>query len=132
MTLRKQLHSLSRQLAELHDEQMDRFDQTLFTIRHAYELAVKHHAADAINIARRVTGPLSPGEGRAILASMIASVPADESPTMSVPQAAELLGISKETVYRLCSDGVLAHARIRNRITITPQQLEQYRREVER
>lgn len=132
MSLRILLQRADKQLADCHDEQLDRFDFTFSVIGRARELALKHHAAEAINIARQVTGPLSPSEGRAILAAMIASLPADESTTMSVPQAAEILGVSKETVYRLCTDGILSHARVRNRITITPQQLEQYRRQVER
>jgi excisionase family DNA binding protein len=132
MNLRTLLQRADKQLADCHDEQLDRFDFTFCVIRRAHELALKHRAADAIDIARRVTAPLSPDEGRAILAAMIASLPTDESATMSVPQVAELLGVSKETVYRLCTDGLLAHARVRNRITITRQQLEQYRREVER
>jgi excisionase family DNA binding protein len=132
MTLRQQLERADKHLAELHDELPERFDFTLNVIARAHALALEHHAADAIDIARRVTGPLSPGEGRAILAEMIASLPADEATTMSVPQAAEILGVSKETVYRLCNDGLLSHTRVRSRITITQQQLEQYRREAER
>lgn len=46
---------------------------------------------------------------------------------MSVVQAAHRLGVSKQTVYRICEDGELRHTRVRRRITITPEQLEQYR-----
>lgn len=98
MTLRKQFESLSQQLAELHDERMDRFDQTLFTIRHAHELALNHHAAEAIDIARRVTGPLSPGEGRVVLARMIASLTDDQNDLLNISDVCELLSVSPATV----------------------------------
>lgn len=45
---------------------------------------------------------------------------------MSVEDAANQLGVSKETVYKLCADGSLTHNRIGRRITITPQQLAEY------
>jgi excisionase family DNA binding protein len=51
---------------------------------------------------------------------------------LSVVQAAKELGVSKETVYKLCAEGDLSHVRIANRITITREQLEQYREEQER
>ncbi len=48
---------------------------------------------------------------------------------MSVATAAHVLGVSIRTVYRLCEDGELGHTRVRRRrITITPEQIEQYRR----
>ena len=46
----------------------------------------------------------------------------------SVKQAAQQLGVSKETVFKLCADGMLSHARIGRRITITPAQLAEYQR----
>lgn len=47
---------------------------------------------------------------------------------MSVTQAAKMLGVSVSTVYRLCEDGELGHTRVRRRrITITPEQITQYR-----
>ena len=98
MTLRKQLESLSKQLESFDDEQLDRFDQTLFTIREAHELALNHHAADAIDIARRVTGPRSPGEGRAILAAMIQTLPDDPNALLNISDVAELLSVSPATV----------------------------------
>ena len=47
---------------------------------------------------------------------------------MSVAEAAGQLGVSKETVYNLCADNVMPHTRIGRRITITSQQLEDYRK----
>jgi excisionase family DNA binding protein len=49
--------------------------------------------------------------------------------SLSVKQAAQQLGVSKETVYKLCDEGTLAHQRIGRRITITPAQLAEYQRE---
>ncbi|MCO6043350.1 helix-turn-helix domain-containing protein [Aeoliella sp. ICT_H6.2] len=46
---------------------------------------------------------------------------------LSVKQAADELGVSKETVYKLCSENALRHTRVGRRITITRQQLEDYR-----
>ena len=49
--------------------------------------------------------------------------------SMSVKQVAEILGVSKETVYKLCAEGTLSHHRHGRRITITPAQLAEYQRE---
>lgn len=46
MTLRKQLESLSQQLASFHDEQLDRFEPTYHAIREAHELALEHRHVD--------------------------------------------------------------------------------------
>ncbi|MCI0331946.1 MAG: helix-turn-helix domain-containing protein [Planctomycetes bacterium] len=107
MNLRQQLESLSQELAELHDERMDRFDQTLHTIREAYELALNHHAADAIDIARRVTHPLSPSEGRKILAAMIQSLPDDPKALLNISDVTELLSVSPATVAEWIETGQL-------------------------
>jgi hypothetical protein len=94
------MHSARRLpiLALFDDEQLDRFDQTLFAICHAHELALNHHAADAIDIARRVTGPLAPGEGRTILAAMIQSLPDDPKALLNISDIVELLSVSPATV----------------------------------
>jgi excisionase family DNA binding protein len=71
----------------------------------------------------------SPQSCASILIDCLAALPQDPnapSPAMSVVEAAGVLGVSKETVYRLCSDQQLAHSRIGARITITPQQLADY------
>ena len=47
----------------------------------------------------------------------------------SVSQAAKLLGVSKETVYREVEQGAMPHSRIKRRITITVEQLNQYRQQ---
>lgn len=54
------------------------------------------------------------------------------SGALTVKQAAERLGVSKETIYGLCSDGSMPHTRIGKRITITEQQLQQYQRSADR
>lgn len=105
MSLRNQLADLSEQLAELHVERMDRDDVTLHTIREAHELALNHHAADAIDIARRVTGPLSPSEGRAILAAMIQSLPPEL--LLGISDVCELLAVSPATVAEWIEAGQL-------------------------
>lgn len=45
---------------------------------------------------------------------------------LSVKQAAAELGVSKETIYKLCDERVIPHGRIGRRITITPAQLAEY------
>lgn len=74
----------------------------------------------------------TPQECAGVLMDCIARLP-EESPqratvdgAMSVQDAADQLGVSKETVYKLCADGSLTHNRIGRRITITPQQLAEY------
>jgi excisionase family DNA binding protein len=73
---------------------------------------------------------------RTTLPSPMSDTPSGPLPAsngvMSVKQAAEQLGVSRETVYKLCGEGTLPHTRIRNRITITLAQLGQYQREQER
>lgn len=98
MSLKQQLESLSQELALLHDERLDRFDQTLQTIREAHELVLNHHAADAIDIARKVTGPLSPSEGRTILAAMIQSLPDDPKALLNISDVVDILSVSPATV----------------------------------
>lgn len=45
----------------------------------------------------------------------------------SVKQAAAELGVSRETVYKLCAENALQHTRIGRRITIPQRHLEDYR-----
>jgi Helix-turn-helix domain len=107
MALKQQLEFLSQQLASFDDEQVDRFDETLHTICVAHELALNHHAADAIDIARRVTGPLSPSEGRAILAAMIQALPNDPKSLLNISDVCELLSVSPATVAEWIETGQL-------------------------
>ncbi len=58
--------------------------------------------------------------------------PAPNGAALTAVAAAKQLGVSKETIYRLCAEGALPHIRIRNRISITPEQLRQYQEEQER
>jgi excisionase family DNA binding protein len=54
--------------------------------------------------------------------------PPEEKPAAySVAQAAAELGVSKETVYREVSEGLMPHSKVRGRITITAEQLAKYR-----
>ena len=95
MNLRQQLAALSEQLV-FDGDQMDRCDETLDTIRNAHNLALNHHAADAVEIARHIVEPLSPSEGRAILAAMIQSLPPE--PLLGISDVVELLSVSPATV----------------------------------
>ena len=49
------------------------------------------------------------------------------SDVMNVAQAAGQLGVSKETVYKLCAENAIPHTRIGRRITISSQQLTDFR-----
>jgi excisionase family DNA binding protein len=62
-----------------------------------------------------------------VLAALETPTPPTNGADMSVAQVAALLGVSKETVYKLCAEGDLSHNRIGTRITITPDQLAEYR-----
>ena len=46
----------------------------------------------------------------------------------SVKEAARILGVSKETVYKLIAEHALDCVRIGKRITITPEQLAAFQR----
>jgi excisionase family DNA binding protein len=46
---------------------------------------------------------------------------------LSIKQVAELLGVSAASVYREVHEGLMPHTRVRRRITITPEQLAEYR-----
>lgn len=67
------------------------------------------------------------------LATVLHSLRQSQTPAlpaaMSVKQVAAMLGVSKETIYRLCEERVLPHTKIGRRIVIMPDQLEQYRAE---
>lgn len=45
---------------------------------------------------------------------------------LSVREVAALLGVCEATVYRLATDGELAHIRIRNAVRIAPAAVEEY------
>ena len=66
---------------------------------------------------------------RRCLAALDDPQPATDGAAMSVAQAAQLLGVSTESVYRLCRRNLLPHTRIGRRITITRQQLMEYQPE---
>lgn len=66
-----------------------------------------------------------------VLAQVQASAACQPAPdtshdALSVSNVAQKLGVSKETVYKLCNEGSLRHTRIGRRITITPHQLSEY------
>lgn len=71
---------------------------------------------------------LSAGKSRFLAAGLLhvgsASVPSTAArPLLSVREAARLLDFSPATVYKLCADGELPHARIMNAIRIVPMDL---------
>jgi len=74
----------------------------------------------------------NPQECASVLIDCLALIPDDNSTpatsngAMSVVVVAEQLGVSKETVYKLCTEGTIQHTKIGRRITITPSQLEEY------
>ncbi|QDV77036.1 Helix-turn-helix domain protein [Planctomycetes bacterium K2D] len=77
----------------------------------------------------RAYGVTTPQELASLLIDCLAALPQapDElQPAMSVVEVAGILGVSKETVYRLCSEQRLAHSRTGARITITQQQLADF------
>jgi excisionase family DNA binding protein len=80
------------------------------------------------DLVRRETPAADPHEVRKYLAECIAATKtaAGDGP-YSVVQAAELLGVSKETVYREVSEGLMPHTKVRGRTTITAEQLAEYR-----
>jgi len=47
---------------------------------------------------------------------------------LSINEAADLLGTSARTIYRLVSDGELVGFKVRNALRITGESLESYRR----
>ncbi len=71
------------------------------------------------------------GSPEAAATLVLAHLQADQKPhdpadAMSVRQVAQRLGVSKETVYRLCEEHTLPHSRIGRRITISTRQLDEY------
>ncbi len=74
----------------------------------------------------------TPFDCATVLVDCIARIPDSVSErtitdgALSVQAAAIQLGVSKETVYKLCADGTLTHNRIGRRITITPEQLAEF------
>jgi excisionase family DNA binding protein len=64
---------------------------------------------------------------RKVLSQLETPAPAVDGADLSVVQVAGQLGVSKETVYKLCQDRILDCNRVGRRITISPQQLTEYR-----
>ena len=50
------------------------------------------------------------------------SIPSER--LLSVRQVASRLGVSTSTIYKLCSEGRLAHVRVANAIRVAPEDLE--------
>jgi len=74
----------------------------------------------------------TPFECASVLIDCLSALPGDNvtpattKGAMSVVGVAEQLGVSKETVYKLCAEGTIPHTKIGRRITVTPSQLEEY------
>lgn len=70
-------------------------------------------------------------EVRRYLAECIAATAEKETADIKRPytvvQAAEVLGVSKETVYREVSEGIMPHTKARGRIVISAEDLAKYR-----
>lgn len=71
------------------------------------------------------------GDASAAATLVLASIQAGGQPpntngAMSVLAAAAQLGVSKETIYKLCHENALPHSRIGRRITISQEQLAEY------
>jgi excisionase family DNA binding protein len=45
---------------------------------------------------------------------------------LGVVEVAELLGLCRDTIYKLCDDGTLAHYRVRNRIRVPLSAVQEY------
>jgi excisionase family DNA binding protein len=56
-----------------------------------------------------------------------APTPSDGTTAMDVETVAKILGVSGESIYRLCRKQLMPHTRVGKRITISPAQLEDYR-----
>jgi excisionase family DNA binding protein len=138
--LRSQLAPLDELEADPRDT-LESCNDLADVISEAGRRAAAAGLPDAVKACQIRSGPVGTDLARRVLSTCLAAYQAtnqkarvkvlDDGP-LTVEQAAAELGVSNSTVYRLCDDGVLSHARIGTRITITPQQLEQYRREAER
>lgn len=100
MNLRQSLERADKQLRELHDERMDRFDVAAAIVRDARELALKDGQAKAAKLAR-AGDQLSPSEAREVIAAMMAALPEGKSDLLTIKQAAELANVSERQLYRL-------------------------------
>jgi excisionase family DNA binding protein len=110
------------------------FEDAAATVREAGEIALRLHLPDAYKIVSKVRyGPLGLDLARMILSEVLRSVPETEGDLeataecdigpsegpLTVGQAANRLGVSKEKVYGLCRERVMPHDRIGKRIVIT-------------
>lgn len=66
-------------------------------------------------------------EARAALANANAALP-DCAKTLTVVEAAAILGVSKEKVYALCANGELRSTKVGRRVTIQRSELEKFRK----
>lgn len=97
-----------------------------------YSLGMNDFALSLPDDAERKTALTAANQLRRILKQLETPTPPTNGADMSVAQVAALLGVSKETVYRLCREGDLTCNHIGTRITVTGAQLAEYRRRLER
>ncbi len=69
-------------------------------------------------------GPISPAIARKVLAKCLAAIKDEQSPWLTVKQAAEHSGLSTKTIYGLCASGKLPHSRVGRTIKINRADLE--------
>ena len=63
---------------------------------------------------------------RSFAAGLLLGADEDEPPLLSVREVARLLGLSRATVYSLCSEGALPTIRILNTIRIRPAEVRAF------
>lgn len=125
---RKWLNKQSREIAKWQDPDLADCEAARDIVDEAAELALRHHFPEAYQVVAKLRGgPIGLSLARQLLSAMLRAIETHtpDGP-MSAAQAAEQLGVSREKVYELCRTGALLHDRVGKRITITPEQLEQY------
>jgi excisionase family DNA binding protein len=91
---------------------------------HWFEKTGSADAAATLVLAQvQASGTIPPAQTAAGLSSTQQNTP---SGALSVRQVAEQLGVSKETVYKLCGDGSMPHSRIGRRVVISREQLAEF------
>lgn len=83
-------------------------------------------SGELLSRADKITTPI---ECAAILTDCLALLPSDieaSTDALSVPDVAARLGVSKETVYAMCTDGRMPCTRIGRRVIITPEHLASF------
>jgi excisionase family DNA binding protein len=121
-------------IAASDDPQPADFDALRDVVREAEKRAAGLGMPIAVAACAIRSGPITASLAREALAACLQAFSGSEPErtTHTVEEAAGILGVSKDKVYDLCSDGKLRHTRIGRVIRINQDDLDEFQRDTKR